>query len=104
MRLITAGVSTVELGICGSGTAGQGRVRVCCASETQAHTVGLEVQLVDMGWAQRPADRFLNGCIYGFLRAVEEPFPWPVVLEVRSGKWTTEGVSKGIVTMPLLRP
>lgn len=67
MRLITAGVSTVELGVCGSGTGWQGRVRVCCASETQAHTIGLEVQLVTIGWAQRHTDRFLKGCIYGSL-------------------------------------
>lgn len=68
MRLITAGVSTVEPGVCGSGTGWQGRVRACCASETQAHTIGSEVQLVAMGWAQRPADRFLKGCVYGSLR------------------------------------
>lgn len=40
---------------------------MCCASETQAHAIGLEVQLVAMGWEQRHADRFLKGCIYGSL-------------------------------------
>lgn len=107
MRPITAGVSTVELGVCGSGTGWQGRVRVCCASETQAHAIGLEVQLVAMGWEQRHADRCLKGCLYGSLwldQSCGGILTMAVVLEVRRGKWTTEAVSRGPGTMPLPRP
>lgn len=61
MRLITAGVSIAELGVCGTGTGWRGRVQVCRVSETQAHATGLDVQLVAMDWEQRHANRFLKG-------------------------------------------
>ena len=40
-----------------AGREGAGR----CASETQAHATGLDVQLAALGWEQRQADRFLKG-------------------------------------------
>ena len=61
-------LATVKLGVCPVQVpAGRGGSRCAGASETQARAIGLEAQLVVMGWGQRGADRLSKGQVFANL-------------------------------------